>query len=75
MPTHKQYRFLEHTGYLVPAASAMDDHHLISIGHTACVEPWSDPNIHLHKASEEYYLLRKGELRLFVSDLWLSFKN
>jgi len=30
---------------------------LISIGHTALVSPWSDPNLHKHNLSEEYYFL------------------
>ena len=45
---------------------------LISIGHTASVSPWSDPNIHKHNMSEEYYLLLKGQLNLVVNNFRIT---
>jgi mannose-6-phosphate isomerase-like protein (cupin superfamily) len=45
---------------------------LISIGHTALVAPWSDPNIHQHQSSEEFYLLMQGQLHLVINDFRIS---
>jgi mannose-6-phosphate isomerase-like protein (cupin superfamily) len=45
---------------------------LISIGHTASVSPWSDPNIHQHNLSEEYYFLLKGQLNLVVNNFRIT---
>jgi mannose-6-phosphate isomerase-like protein (cupin superfamily) len=45
---------------------------LISIGHTAFISPWSDPNIHKHNVSEEYYLLFHGQLNLVIKDFYIT---
>jgi mannose-6-phosphate isomerase-like protein (cupin superfamily) len=38
------------------------------------VPPWSDPGIHLHQNSEEYYFLLQGELRILVTETLVSLK-
>ena len=48
---------------------------LISIGHTALVSPWSDPNIHKHNFSEEYYLLFNGLLNLVINDFCITLQS
>jgi len=45
---------------------------LISIGHTALVPPWSDPALHQHSLSEEYYLLLKGQMNLVVGRVGIT---
>lgn len=65
-PGHTMYRFDGFSGYLVaPPESA---HSFLSIRHTAAVQPWSDPDIHIHTDSEEYYLLLQGVLRFIIED-------
>lgn len=44
----------------------------ISLGHTAFIPPWSDPNIHRHNHSEEYYFLLNGQLNLFINDFRIT---
>jgi mannose-6-phosphate isomerase-like protein (cupin superfamily) len=41
-------------------------HGLLGLGHTAFISPWQDGNIHLHRQSEEFYLLRHGGLELSI---------
>ena len=63
---YTKYRFNGFSGYLVaPPGSA---HSFLSIRHTADVQPWADPDIHIHSDSEEYYLLLRGTLRFYVDD-------
>lgn len=38
------------------------------------VQPWVDLGLHLHEASEEYYLLLHGELRLRIAGAALSLR-
>ena len=45
---------------------------LISIGHTAFVSPWGDPNVHKHNISEEYYLLFNGLLNLVIENFCIT---
>lgn len=68
--THDRYSkfyFQDSTGYILKHPQG-----LIAIGHTASVSPWSDPNIHLHTGSEEYYFLLKGKLELLIRDFQLT---
>jgi mannose-6-phosphate isomerase-like protein (cupin superfamily) len=61
-----KYTFRHVTGYIVaPWISGVGDEP-VAIGHTAAVPPWTDPDIHLHSDSEEYYFLLQGELQLLV---------
>ena len=45
---------------------------LISIGHSAFVSPWSDPSIHQHNLSEEYYFLLNGQLDLVMEGFCIT---
>jgi mannose-6-phosphate isomerase-like protein (cupin superfamily) len=62
-----QFDFQKATGYVVRHPQG-----LIAIGHTASVSPWSDPKIHQHNHSEEYYFLRKGQLDIFIRDFQIT---
>ena len=58
--------FQDATGYVL-----RNPQKLIAFGHTASIDPWCDPNVHLHTHSEEYFFLRKGELRFSIDDFQL----
>ena len=62
-----KYEFQKVTGHIVRHPQS-----LISIGHTALVSPWNDPNIHKHNTSEEYYFLWKGQLNLAINDFQIT---
>jgi len=59
--------FQETTGYVV-----RNPQKLMAFGHTASIAPWSDPQVHLHTHSEEYFFLQKGELRFSIDDFALT---
>jgi mannose-6-phosphate isomerase-like protein (cupin superfamily) len=66
-----KYAFHEHTGYLVdPRHHARHDG--VAIGHTARVTPWSDEHVHIHEASEEYFILLAGKLIFLVGESLLT---
>jgi mannose-6-phosphate isomerase-like protein (cupin superfamily) len=69
--THK-YRVQGTSGYLVTPPEA--GHELVTIGHSAQVAPWADPDIHLHESSEEFYILLRGELWLLVAGELVTLK-
>lgn len=64
---YSRHHFTDTTGYIF-------DHpqKLIAMRHSASVTPWSDPNIHQHNLSEEYYFLRKGQLEFLIRDFRLT---
>ncbi len=45
---------------------------LLAMGHTAMLPPWSDPALHIHARSEEYYFLLQGQLIFQVGDFQIS---
>jgi mannose-6-phosphate isomerase-like protein (cupin superfamily) len=65
--SYSKFDFRKVTGNVV-----IHPQRLISIGHTAFISPWSDPNIHKHNASEEYYLLFNGQMHLIIEDFCLT---
>lgn len=72
--TYRKYAFQANTGYVVaPWNPAMADR-VVALRHTALVTPWSDPDIHIHEASEEYYLLLQGNLWFLVAGELLTLK-
>jgi mannose-6-phosphate isomerase-like protein (cupin superfamily) len=62
-----KFDFQDSTGYILKHPQG-----LIAIGHTASIAPWSDPSIHLHTGSEEYYFLLKGKLEFIIRDFQLT---
>jgi mannose-6-phosphate isomerase-like protein (cupin superfamily) len=67
-----KYRFEGRSGGIVDSRVSKVPHDLLIIGHTAFVSPWSDPYVHLHQESEEFYLLRHGELELYIAGAFLN---
>jgi mannose-6-phosphate isomerase-like protein (cupin superfamily) len=64
-PRYTRYVFQGHSGCLIapdPAARGF-----VTVRHSAGVAPWIDKDLHLHRASEEYYLLLRGQLRFHVA--------
>ncbi len=66
-----KYTFQGRSGHILGSSTACG---LLAIGHTAYVAPWTDPAIHWHENSEEYYLLLEGELRFWVWGLLLTLR-
>jgi mannose-6-phosphate isomerase-like protein (cupin superfamily) len=64
---YQKFNFRDTTGYVFHQPEG-----LIALGHTASVASWSDPNIHQHELSEEYYVLLKGQLDFLVADFRLT---
>ena len=60
-----RYTFRGHNGYLIGPAEG--SHGLVAVGHTAAVPPWTDPGLHLHQQSEEFYILLQGELGFVIA--------
>ena len=69
---YRRHTFQGHSGYIVHPSNTTNGHNLISIGHTASITPWNDPQLHQHSSSEEYYILRQGVLKFLVSDIFIS---
>jgi len=63
---YTKYIFEGRSGGIVDSRLTSVPHNLFGIGHTALIPPWSDPCLHLHHESEEFYLLLHGELELHV---------
>jgi mannose-6-phosphate isomerase-like protein (cupin superfamily) len=59
-----RYEFEGFSGYLIPEGDS--PHQYIAIYHSAAMPPWRDAEIHSHQASEEFYLLLKGQLWFLV---------
>ncbi len=71
---YSKYTFRDHTGYIVAPWLPGATHELVSIRHTASVPLWTDHAVHIHTASEEYYFMFQGELRLLVDASTLTLK-
>ena len=74
MSGYVRHSFQGLSGWVVHPGDPDVGHALVAIGHTASVQPWADPGVHLHRGSAEYYLLLQGELQLLVADLLLSLR-
>jgi mannose-6-phosphate isomerase-like protein (cupin superfamily) len=55
-----------------PVGAGQYDH--IGIGHAVSDTPWVDPGIHIHTAAEEFYVLLRGQYRLWVAGSCLTLK-
>ncbi|MCP4535847.1 MAG: cupin domain-containing protein [Chloroflexi bacterium] len=64
---YSKYTFRDRTGYIVAPWLPDTTHELVSIHHSASVPPRSDPNVHIHSDSEEYYFHFRGKLQLLVN--------
>lgn len=65
-----KYSFERHSGYIVSPQTTTQT--LLALGHTASLDPWADPQVHAHTASEEYYILLQGELNFLVANTTLT---
>jgi|RhiMetdeSRZDD1v2_1073273.scaffolds.fasta_scaffold637385_2 mannose-6-phosphate isomerase-like protein (cupin superfamily) len=73
MPSnYTKYIFQDRSGGIVDRRVTAVPHNLFGIGHTAFVSPWSDPCLHLHQKSEEFYLLRHGALELYIAGVFVD---
>jgi mannose-6-phosphate isomerase-like protein (cupin superfamily) len=68
MKSYSKTHFEGYSGYVVPP----NHHGQLSIRHSACVEPWSDTDIHLHTQSDEFYFLLNGKLSFCIDGAELS---
>lgn len=71
-PQYTKYVFHERSGWIVDTRGTTVPHSLVGIGHTAFLSPWSDPYVHFHKHSEEFYLLLHGELEFSIAGIRLT---
>jgi mannose-6-phosphate isomerase-like protein (cupin superfamily) len=72
MPTssnYTKYIFQNRSGGIVDSRVTPVAHDLFVMGHTACVSPWKDPDVHLHQQSEEFYLVLQGTLELYIAGI------
>ena len=69
---YTKYVYQGRSGGLVDPRLTPVPHTLFGIGHTAFVSPWSDPGLHLHQESEEFYLLRHGRMDLYVAGAFVD---
>ncbi|MEW6405037.1 MAG: cupin domain-containing protein [Chloroflexota bacterium] len=69
-----KYTFQGRSGYIIGSSNASTAHQLVAVRHTSSVTPWTDPEIHKHENSEEYYILLQGELRLLVAESSVTLK-
>jgi mannose-6-phosphate isomerase-like protein (cupin superfamily) len=63
---YTKYIFRDRSGWIVDSRGTTIPHGLLGIGHTAFLSPWQDYSIHLHRQSEEFYLLQHGGLELSI---------
>jgi mannose-6-phosphate isomerase-like protein (cupin superfamily) len=68
MKSYSKTRFECLSGYLVPP----QNHGLLSVRHSAFIQPWSDPDVHLHTQSDEIYLLLHGRLHFGINGIELA---
>jgi mannose-6-phosphate isomerase-like protein (cupin superfamily) len=68
------HRFQGYTGYVLAGGKPGTTHELLAVRHSASVTPWADPDVHLHLASEEYYVLLQGSLLLLVAGQLVSLR-
>ena len=71
---YSKYTFRDFTGYIVAPWISGVTHKVVTIRHSASVEPWIDRDIHLHSDSEEYYFLFRGKLELLVDGSMLTLR-
>lgn len=64
----RTFTYKGHNGYILHPSYSNCNHNLIALGHTEFCAPWSDPEVHSHQKSEEYYVLLNGRLKLLVAD-------
>ena len=69
---YTKYIFQDRSGGIVDSRLTPVPHNLFGIGPTASISPWSDPCLHLHQGSEEFYLLMHGELELFIAGAFVN---
>jgi mannose-6-phosphate isomerase-like protein (cupin superfamily) len=69
---YTKYIFQDRSGGIVDSRVTPVPHTLFGIGHTAFIPPWKDPCVHLHRQSEEFYLLLHGELRLYINGAFVD---
>ena len=77
MPSHPRHAiqnisFTGRSGGIVDQRVEPVPHSLLVLGHTSSIPPWSDPNIHIHQHSEEFYLLLHGELEFYIAGARLT---
>lgn len=65
-PPYTKYIFQGRSGWIVDWRVSAVPHELIGIGHTDFISPWRDPYVHFHRESEEFYLIKHGELELLI---------
>lgn len=63
---YTKYIFQGRSGGIVDPRVTTVPHNLFGIGHTAFIPAWTDSCLHFHQESEEFYLLRHGEMELYV---------
>jgi mannose-6-phosphate isomerase-like protein (cupin superfamily) len=69
---YTKYTFRGRSGWIVDPRVRNLSHNYLGLGHTAAVSQWSDPCLHLHRESEEYYLLLRGELQFCVAGVLVT---
>jgi mannose-6-phosphate isomerase-like protein (cupin superfamily) len=69
-PAYRRIPFRDRSGYLLDPGNA--GHEFLSVRHSASASPWADEDVHLHEASEEFFLLMQGELVFLVCDRLLD---
>lgn len=74
MCPHTCYTFTGKTGTLLGGWLGWSPHGLMVLYHSAKQSAWSDPAIHMHSMSEEYYLVRQGCLHILVDELLLDLR-
>lgn len=62
MSTFTKYEFKGKSGYIAKTPG-----NLLGLGHTALLDPWTDPEIHYHEKAEEFYLILRGRMFLLVN--------
>ncbi len=73
MNTHR-YTFRGYNGYIINPHDTQVPHNLLALGHTAGIEPWRDPVLHVHAASDEMYCLLQGELYFLVDEVQINLR-
>lgn len=69
---YTKYIFRDRSGGIVDSRVTTVPHNLFGIGHTAFIPPWRDSCLHFHQESEEFYLLRHGEMELYVGGAFVT---
>lgn len=69
---YTKYLFHGRSGGIVDQRVEPVPHNFLVLGHTASIPPWSDPNLHIHQHSEEFYLLLHGELEFYIAGARLT---